>query len=214
VAEMGPRFVSALEGIARPGRHGGRHGRTEAGPGVVVAELPAPGLALVTARRGRSTDLIAAAEAAFGIAAPTAPRRLEKGNLAFVWSGPDRWLVHRAGEPPGGMEALLAPLAAHAAVVDQSHARTLLRISGTRVRDALAKGVALDLDPRAFRPGDTAMTAVAHIVVQLWQSDEAPTYVLSVARSLAGSFWDWLETAGAEYGLEMVPPPPMPETPV
>ena len=210
MAEMRPRFVSALEGIASPGRYG----RTEASPGAVVSELPAPGLALVTARMGRSADLIAAAEAAFGIAPPTTPRRVESAALAFVWSGPDRWLAHRASEPPGGMEALLAPLAAQAAVVDQSHARTLLRISGPRVRDALAKGVALDLDPRAFRPGDAAMTGVAHIAVQLWQTDEAPTYVLSVARSLARSFWSWLEASAAEYGLELAPPPPMVETPV
>ena len=162
----------------------------------------------------RSADLIAAAEAAFGIAPPTTPRRVESAALAFVWSGPDRWLAHRASEPPGGMEALLAPLAAQAAVVDQSHARTLLRISGPRVRDALAKGVALDLDPRAFRPGDAAMTGVAHIAVQLWQTDKGPTYVLSVARSLAGSFWSWLEASAAEYGLELAPPPPMAETPV
>jgi methylglutamate dehydrogenase subunit D len=205
VAEMKPRFVSALEGIASPGRYG----RTEANPGVVVAELPAPGLALVTARSGRSADLIATAEATFGIAPPTTPRRVEAGGLAFVWSGPDRWLAQRAKEPPAGMEALLAPLATHAAIVDESHARMLLRVSGPRVRDALAKGVALDLDPHAFRPGDTAMTAVAHIAVQLWQTDETPTYVISIAPSLAGSFWDWLEASAAEYGLALLQPPPM-----
>ena len=194
--------ASALDGIARPGRQG----RTDITAGIVVAELPAPGLALVTARKGRSPDLLAAAESTFGIALPTTPRRAENGSLACIWSGPDRWLAHRAEAPPGGMEALLAPLAAHAAIVDQSHARALLRISGPRVRDALAKGAAIDLDPRAFRAGDTAMTAVAHIPVQLWQVDEAPTYVLSIARSLAGSFWAWLAASAAEHGLELAPP--------
>jgi sarcosine oxidase subunit gamma len=47
------------------------------------------------------------------------------------------------------------------------------------------------------------MTGVAHIAVQLWQTDDAPTYVLSVDRSLAGSFWDWLAASGAEHGLEL-----------
>jgi sarcosine oxidase subunit gamma len=205
VAETTHRFVSALEGIASPGRYG----RTEASPGVIAAELATPGLALVTARSGRGAALIAAAAAAFGLAPSTTPRRVENGGLAFIWSGPERWLAHRHSEPPGGMEALLAPLAAHAAVVDQSHARTLLRVSGPRVRDVLAKGVPVDLHPSVFRPGDTAMTAVAHIAVQLWQADEAPTYVLSVARSLAGSFWHWLELSSAEYGLEFVPASPI-----
>jgi methylglutamate dehydrogenase subunit D len=197
-----PSAVSALDGIARPGRHG----RTDIPPGIVVAELSAPGLALVTARKGRRAELIAAAGSAFGIDLPIVPRRAESNGLACIWSGPDRWLAHCPDAPRGGMEALLAPLAAHAAIVDQSHARTLLRICGPRARDALAKGVPIDLDPRAFRPGDTAMTAVAHIAVQLWQTDETPTYALSVARSLAESFWTWLAASGAEHGLELMPP--------
>ena len=134
MGETTPRLVSALAGIAAPGRHG----RADAAAGVVVTELPGAGLALVTASKGRSADLIPAAQAAFGIALPTTPRRVENGGLAFVWSGPDRWLAHRASEPPGGMETLLAPLAAHAAVVDQSHACLLLSIAGPRVRDTLA----------------------------------------------------------------------------
>jgi sarcosine oxidase subunit gamma len=162
----------------------------------------------VTARNGRSADVIAAARAAFGIALPATPRRVEAGALVFVWSGPDRWLAHRADEPPGGMEALLAgPLGAAAAIVDQSHARLLLRVSGPHVRDVLAKGVPIDLDPSAFRTGDTALTSVARIAVQLWQDDDAPSYVFSIARSLAGSFWHWLEASSAEYGLELAQPP-------
>jgi methylglutamate dehydrogenase subunit D len=209
VAETTPRFVSALEGIAAPGRHG----RADTAPGVVVAELPAAGLALVTGRSGRSADLIEVAEAAFGIALPTTPRRIEKDGLAFIWSGPDRWLAHRAEAPPLGMEELLAPLATQAAIVDQGHARMLLRISGPRVRDVLAKGVAIDLHPRAFGPGDTAMTGVAHLAVHLWQTDEAPTYVFSVARSPAGSFWNWLVASGAEHGVELAPPSATSPTP-
>jgi methylglutamate dehydrogenase subunit D len=200
VAEATLGRLSALDGIAAPGRYG----RTDTAPGVIVSELPAPGLATVTARKGRGADAIASAQAAFGIALPTTPRRVEGGDLAFVWSGPEQWLAHCAQEPPGGMEALLAgALGATAAIVDQSHARLLLRISGPRVRDALAKGVAIDLDPSAFKTADTAITSVARITVQLWQSDDAPTYVLSIARSLAGSFWDWLETCSAEYGVDL-----------
>jgi methylglutamate dehydrogenase subunit D len=104
------------------------------------------------------------------------------------------------------METMLAPpLGECATIVDQSHARTLLRISGPRVRDALAKGVAIDLHPSEFRTGDTAATSVAHIGVQFWQHDAAPTYVFCVARGYAGSFWDWLAVSAAEYGLEVAP---------
>jgi sarcosine oxidase subunit gamma len=100
------------------------------------------------------------------------------------------------------MEALLAPLADLAALVDQSHGRTLLALTGSRVRDALAKGVSVDLHPRAFRPGDVASTLVDHIPVLLWQLDDRPSYEFAIARSLAQSFWQWLTAAAGEYGLQ------------
>jgi sarcosine oxidase subunit gamma len=60
------------------------------------------------------------------------------------------------------MEAALAgPFGQFAAIVDQSHGRTLLRVTGPRVRDALAKGLAIDLHPREFKTGYAAVTAVA-----------------------------------------------------
>jgi hypothetical protein len=37
-----------------------------------------------------------------------------------------------------------------------------------------------------------------------WQTDEQPTYEFCVPRSLAISFWHWLTTAAAEYGLDLV----------
>ena len=200
MAESALPCLSALDGIAAPGRHG----RTASPPGVIVSEMPAQGLATVIARKGRSADLVAAVRQAFGIELPVTPRRVEGAGLAFVWAGPDQWLAHRTQASPEDIEALLTgPLGAFAAITDQSHARTLLRITGPRVRDALAKGVAIDLHPRAFKSGDTAITSVAHIGMQFWQLDDAPMYEFSIARGLAGSFWTWLEASAAEYGLEL-----------
>ena len=45
------------------------------------------------------------------------------------------------------------------------------------------------------------MTAIAHIGVQLWQLDDAPTYELAVPRSMAKSFWTWFSASAAEFGL-------------
>lgn len=193
--------ASALDGLAAPARHG----RATASPGVTVREVRAAGLATVTARNGRRTALLEAARSVFGVELPAAPRRVQGSAIAFVWSGPDRWLACRQPAPAEGMEALLAaPFAGLASVVDQSHGRTLLRVTGRNVRDALAKGVTLDLHPRAFRSGDAAATLVSHIPVHLWQIDDGPTYEFAVARSLAQSFWHWLAASAAEYGLEFV----------
>jgi methylglutamate dehydrogenase subunit D len=200
VAEGVHPIVSALDGVAAPGRHG----RRTADPGVTVSEVRGGGLALVTARRGARAALAETVRVAFGVALPEARRTTEGAELAFVWCGPEQWLAYCRSAPREGMERLLAPLIAHAAIVDQSHGRTILRVAGPKVREALAKGVAVDLHPRAFKTGDTAATLVAHIAVQIWQVDDAPTYEFAVARGFAQSFWDWLESSSAEFGLELV----------
>jgi sarcosine oxidase subunit gamma len=201
VAEGAHRFVSALDGIAAPGRYG----RSTATPGVTIREMRGAGLAMVTARKGRRAALLDAARSAFGAELPATPRRVEGRDMAFIWSGPDQWLACGHPAPAQGMEALLAAhFAGLASVVDQSHGRTLLRVTGRNVREALAKGVAVDLHPRAFEVGDAAATLVSHIPVHLWQIDDKPTYEFAVARSLAQSFWHWLATSAAQYGLEFV----------
>jgi heterotetrameric sarcosine oxidase gamma subunit len=201
VAEDATPFASALDGAVAAGRHGRRTGDA----GVIVREVREVGLASVTARKGGRAALIDAARTAFGVELADVPRRVTGRDIAFIWAGPDQWLAHAAPAPAEGMEARLAKaFAGMAAIVDQSHGRTLLRVTGPRVREALAKGLAIDLHPRAFKPGYAAITSVAHIGVHLWQIDEAPTYEIAVPRSLALSFWGWLETSAAEFGLEFV----------
>lgn len=199
MAENAKLFVSALDGVVSAGRHGRRTGD----PGVIVSEVRDASLATVTTRNGRRTALVDAARATFGVELPSLPRRVEGRDVAFVWSGPDQWLAYRHPAPAGGMEAALAePFAGLASIVDQSHGRTLLRVTGPRVRDALAKGIAIDLHPREFRSGHAAVTAVAHIGVHLWQTDDSPTYEFAVPRGFALSFWHWLEASAAQFGLE------------
>jgi sarcosine oxidase subunit gamma len=201
VADPTHLLVSALDGVVKPGRTG----RATTSPGVTVRELRGASLATVTAHNGRRAALLDAARSAFGAELPPAPRRVEGRDIAFVWSGPDQWLACTHPAPAADMEALLATaFAGLASVVDQSHGRTLLRVTGPHVGDALAKGVPIDLHPRAFKPGDAAATLVAHIPVHLWQIDDRPTYEFAIARSLAQSFWHWLATSSAQYGLEFV----------
>ncbi len=194
-------IVSALDDVAAPGRHGRRVGEA----GVIATEVGDLGLALVAARKGRRAALMDAARAAFGVELPDVPRRVAGRDVAFIWSGPEQWLAHMQPAPAAGMESVLAgSLVGLASIVDQSHGRTVLRVTGPRVRDALAKGFPIDLRPSAFKMGDTAVTSVAHIGAQLWQTDDAPTYEIAVARGFALSFWHWLEASAAEYGLELL----------
>jgi len=106
-------------------------------------------------------------------------------------------------------EALAVDLAAKlqglASVSDQSGGRTVLRIGGSRARDVLAKGLPIDLDPRAFHLGSAATSAISHIGVQLWQADDTRSYDIAIFRSLSESFWRWLTTSAAEFGYEVTP---------
>ncbi|WP_458151488.1 sarcosine oxidase subunit gamma [Bradyrhizobium sp. UFLA05-109] len=122
----------------------------------------------------------------------------------MAWSGPDHWLLlarHRAG-----FSDLLASLSDKAAVSDQSHARAALRVSGTRVREVLAKGAMIDLHSSVFSVDATALTSFAHIGVQLWRTEDGPdgaVFEILVARSMAGSFWSWLAASAAEFGYRV-----------
>ncbi len=199
MGDNGNPFVSALDGVVAAGRYGRRTGDA----GVIVSEVREVGLATVAARKGRRSAFVDAARSAFGVELPDLPRCVEGRNMAFIWSGPDQWLAYRHPAPAAGMEAALAgPFGKFAAIVDQSHGRTLLRATGPRVRDALAKGLAIDLHPREFKTGYAAVTAVAHIGVHFWQTDDRPTYEFAVPRGFALSFWHWLEASAAEFGLE------------
>ena len=81
--------------------------------------------------------------------------------------------------------------------------KVVVRVSGARARDVLAKGCPVDLHARAFGPGAAAATEIAHMGCLVWQVDDRPTFDLAVNRSLSKSFWSWLAASAAEYGYEV-----------
>lgn len=186
----------------------GRLGRRDGAPGLVLQELTQFTLASVIARKDQATQASAAAQRAYGTSLPTTPTIAAGNEIAFVWSGPGHWLAlgPQATEP---VEASLgAVFGTHASVFDQSGSRVLLDIRGPRVRDVLAKGVAIDLHPRAFKTGDVAVTTASHLAVHLWQVADAPAYRLLVVRTYFDSLWRWLAASAAEYGCEVLAPTP------
>ena len=194
---------AAFAGIALPGRFGAGTGA----PGVTLREVTELAMVSVIARKGQSAALAAAARRAFGAELPTTPRRVEARDLAFIWAGPEQWVVV-AGR--GDNDALARMLAGEfkgfASLAAQGDGRATLRISGPRARDALAKGLPLDLHEHAFKPGDTGLSVIANMGVQITQLDDAPTYEIALPRSFAKSFWHWLTLSAGEYGYEVGTP--------
>jgi methylglutamate dehydrogenase subunit D len=173
--------------------------------GVTVTPLEGLSAASLLVRADARQAFAALLSDRFGLDLPGGPRVGRGSDFQLVWSGPDQWLA--LARQRSFLERLAAECGDLAAVSDQSDARAILRVGGAHVRDALAKGCTVDLHPRAFRTGDVAVTSIAHIGVQLWQDSDAPTFCIACFRSLAASFWSWLSSSGAEFGVAVIEPP-------
>lgn len=187
----------AWDGIAKTGRSGAE----SVDSGVVITPRHDFSLATVIGIEGNRT-LAEQFALRFGIEPPDAPRTVPGAKLDLLWAGPSQWLA--VSVRPGMPAELAADLQGIAAVSDQTDARAVLRLRGPRVRDVLAKGCPVDLHPRAFRRGDTFITAIGGVGVQVWWTDVDDALHLAVPRSMAGSFWSWLLPSAQEFGVEVL----------
>lgn len=163
------------------------------------------GLAAVMARRGAPDALNQRIRERFGIDLPQGPHRSAATGVVFAGTGPAAWLALVERDGNDFAVRLMDELEGVASVSDQSDGYTLIRLSGTHVRDALAKLVPIDVHPRAFKVGDVASTVASHVGVTVWRMPDEPdsTAVFEVIlfRSLTRSFWHALAEAAGEYGF-------------
>jgi heterotetrameric sarcosine oxidase gamma subunit len=125
------------------------------------------------------------------------------GKYNALWAGPDQYFVLAEGRGEGALyRELKSALAGLASVTDQSHGRVIIRISGPRARNVLAKGSAVDLYPDEFPAGKSALTQMAHVGVHLTRVDE-DAFDISVFRGFAESFWEWITGQAEEFGYQV-----------
>ena len=150
----------------------------------------------------------AAISKALGIECPVTPGLCSSNeHTQVVWNGPNSWMIiasdEEANRKPGELlESLLKAVGGLGAVVDQSHGRCGLRLSGLHARKVLAKNTSIDLHPVSFAAGQCALTSVTHMSALVIQVDDTPGYDLFVARSLARSFTLAMEHACHEFADE------------
>lgn len=177
----------------------GAHGALDHGARVAISVRSDVACFAIVGRRSRLSELERSV-GALGLTLPSPGKFVARGGCRLFWSGPEQWtLIGVAAE----VQHLAQACSADALIVDQSDGRAVIAVSGSGARLTLAKGVPLDLHPRVFSPGMTAVTTAAGIAIQIWQVDSAPTYELAVPRSFAEDFWSWLTHAAAEYGYEV-----------
>lgn len=183
----------------------GTHGVTKTPARLSMGELIGFELVQVMSRRGMWSPTDQACKDAYGQAAPAKPQAVKAEGALLIWSGPDQFLVL---SPRGAaLERARLAFAGMASLSEQSDGRCLLRVSGVRARDMLAKVCSLDLHPGVFPAGAAAATSIDHTSVNLWRGDDSASgeavFFLLVFSTFAESLWHTLLDSGAEYGVSI-----------
>lgn len=169
----------------------------ETGP-VVVADRSA--LAKVHVRASATPEVISALGTRFG-------RATWVGDRLIVGAGPDEWLVLGA---PGQERAIAdevestvgAATSDLLSVIDLTHGRALMRVSGARTMSLLRRVTAVDLDDRLVPDGSALRTSVAGVVTDMIRDDQADqsSFLLHCERSSGRYLQQSLLAAGADLG--------------
>ena len=88
------------------------------------------------------------------------------------------------------------------ATLDISHSRTQIRISGEEAASYLNRHLSLDLREDSFPVGSVASTAIHHVGVTLWRSEQG--YELFIPRGFALSIWEGMFESAMQFGVEVV----------
>jgi sarcosine oxidase subunit gamma len=164
---------------------------------LIVDERNGLGITTLLARKDKSVALAQRVRERFQLDLPNGPLRAAAGDIAFLGTGPDAWLVTNERGGNDFVVSLREATADLASVSDQSDGYAVLRLSGPKVRDALCKLVPVDVHRRVFEVGDVAATVAAHIGVTLWrledEADGSAVFEISLFRSFTASFLRALE---------------------
>ncbi len=186
--------ASALEGHNAP-RQFGLIGR--GGPGIRLRERPLASLWLIAAWPERLAETGAAAAKAAGVDTAPGPGACVTGTGGtLLRAEPLKWLLISEDEI-----ARPALDAADGTVLELSHARTVIHVSGPDALDLMARMVPLDLRPAAFPEGSVANTGLHHVGVTIVARDGG--FDIFVLRSFGLAVWEILIESAAQFGAEI-----------
>lgn len=129
---------------------------------------------------------------------PTEPNTVTLGEqFIILWLGENEWLIIT---PENGERELITLLknkmgGIFMSFTDVSSSQCIIRVTGSHVRDVLAKGCSLDLHSRSFDVGKCAQSLIAAVGVTIRQIDSTPSFELIVRRSFAEYLVNWLYDA-------------------
>ncbi len=120
---------------------------------------------------------------------------------------PEEWTLYTVPEgAPRLMDKVMnrAPEGELVSVLDITHGRTLVRLTGSRAPEVLCKLCAIDLSDDVTPTGAALRTSVAKLTVELVRDDRdgVCSYLLSCDRSYGDYFFEALLDAGTEFAIE------------
>lgn len=147
-----------------------------------------------------------AAARALGVGFGRAARDERLGALV-VGSGPGEWHLLA---PPGTARDVAARVEADGddglvSVVDLTHGRALVRLTGADAAHLLSKVCAVDLADEVTPDGAALRTSVAGVVTDVVRDDTEAgrSYLLGCERSYGQFLFDTLVDAGEEFGVDV-----------
>jgi len=169
-------------------------------PRLIFSEMAHLGKINLRAEKSASRSVKAITGCAFP---PAANKFTSAGERHVVWLGPDEFLVIcEAVKDEEIVRALDTALKnRHVAVTNITDALAAFRLTGTAVRQVLAKGCSLDFHPTQFVAGDCAQSLLSHAAVTILALAEND-FIILCRTSFAAYLHDWLYDAGLEYGVK------------
>ena len=148
--------------------------------------------------------------AELGVPLGRAARRPD--GVLVIGSGPGEWLLLGAPGTAGPLAGGVPGGDGGRSVVDLTHGRALVRLTGAAAATMLAKVCAIDLRERVTPNGAAFRTAVAALAVDVVRDDldedgeageAGRSYLLHCERSSGQHLFDALLDAGREFGIDI-----------
>jgi heterotetrameric sarcosine oxidase gamma subunit len=155
-------------------------------------------MAKLLVRASRDSSLARRLDVPFG-------RARRDGDVLLVCSGLTEWLlIGPVGSDPAA-DLLTGAAGEHVAIIDLTHGRALVRLTGGDAPQLLAKVCAIDLSDDVTPNGAAFRSSVAKVATDVVRDDVAGerSYLLHCERSSGQYFFDSLLDAGREFGIEV-----------
>ena len=175
---------------------------------VHIGPLAAPDGGLTLADAGSTTKILVRAgsdtAAATALGVPYGQSRQGDDGILICGSRPDEWTLYA----PAGRSAQVTasvPAGGFVTVIDLTHGRAMIQMSGRSSVAALAKVCNIDLADDMVPAGAVFSAAVAGVSCDLVRDDQdgQRSYLLTCERSFGRYLFVALADAGIEFGIDV-----------